>query len=164
MIKSYASTAPGAECAPENELFLVFHLDDHSYAIAMENVDRVVRAFAAARQPEGPAGIYGLLNIHGVVIPLLNIRRIFGLPERELLCLDYFIITSGAAYACAISADSVPELMLCRQEELMAVGADERGKYIDRVIKAPRGLIMIFDPERLPCGEVKDNCQKAGQG
>ncbi|HAT72094.1 MAG TPA: chemotaxis protein CheW [Elusimicrobia bacterium] len=145
-----ASTVWGAGSAPQTAYFLVFQIDDHRYAVAMESVERVVRAFAPAQLPKGPASVSGLLNLHGRVIPLLNIRHIFGLPERELRPQDYFIIATGAAGACAIAADSVPCLTGCRPEELMPAEAEVRGNYIDRVIKARDGLILIFDPARLP--------------
>ncbi len=140
----------GAEHAPETAFFLVFHLDDRRYAIAMESVERVVRAFAPAPLPKGHASVSGLLDIHGRVIPLLNLRNIFGLPERELNPRDYFIIASGPAGACAIAADSVPALTGCCPDELMPADAAIKGiEYMDRVIKAPDGLILIFDPARL---------------
>ena len=150
MRSSYERTVPGAERAPETAFFLVFHLDDRRYAIAMESVERVLRAFAPAPLPKSSASVSGLLNIHGRVIPLLDIRHIFGLPERELLSRDYFIIASGPAGTCAIAADSVPGLTGCRPDELMPADAAVKGAgYVDRVIKAMDGLILIFDPVRL---------------
>lgn len=137
--------------APGTAFFLVFQLDDRRYAVAMESVERVVRAFAPAPLPKGPEAVLGLLNLHGRVIPLLDLRHIFGLPEKELAARDYFIITAGPAGACAIAADSVPGLTACRTDELLPVGAEagETG-YADRVIKARDGLILVFDPARLP--------------
>ncbi len=149
MQSQYERTVTGAGHAPETAFFLVFLLDDRRYAIAMEGVERVVRAFAPAPLPKGNASVSGLLNIHGRVLPLLDIRHIFGLPERELLSSDYFIIAAGPPGACAIAADSVPGLAGCSPDELLPADAAVRGKYIDRVIKAQDGLILIFDPARL---------------
>lgn len=150
MQSSGERTVTGAEHAPGTAFFLVFHLDDRRYAIAMESVERVVRAFAPAPLPKSSASVSGLLNIHGRVIPLLNLRHIFGLPERELSPGDYFIITAGPSGACAIAADSVPGLTGFSPDELMPADAAVKGiEYVDRVIKAPNGLILIFDPARL---------------
>lgn len=150
MRSSYERTVSGAEHAPATAFFLVFHLDDRRYAIAMESVERVVRAFAPAPLPKSSASVSGLLNMHRRVIPLLNLRHIFGLAERELSPRDYFIITAGPAGARALAADSVPGLTGCRPDELMPADAAVKGiEYVDRVIKAPDGLILIFDPARL---------------
>ena len=153
MQSSYVRTVSGAGPAPETAYFLVFKLDDQSYAIAMKGVERVVRAFAPAPLPKAPASVSGLLNLHGRVIPLLNIRQIFGLPEKELAPRDYFIIADGPQGPCAIPADLVPDLTGCRPDELIAADAAVQGKYVDRVIKAREGFILIFDPRRLPPGE-----------
>lgn len=153
MQQPYKHAVPGAVSAPETVFFLVFPLDQHSYAIAMESVERVVRAFAPAPLPKGPASVSGLLNFHGRVIPLLNIRHIFGLPEKELAPRDYFIIADGPQGPCAIPADLVPGLTGCRPDELTAPDTAIQGKYVDRVIKAREGLILIIDPRRLPPGD-----------
>jgi purine-binding chemotaxis protein CheW len=135
--------------AAETNFFLVFILDDRRYAIAMEGVERVVRAFAPAPLPKGHASVSGLLNIHGRVMPLLDLRHIFVLPERELISRDYFIIAAGPAGACAIAADSVPVLAGFHADELIPADPEFRGEYVTRVIKSPDGLILIFDPRRL---------------
>jgi len=153
MQSSYERPVSGAVSAPETAYYLVFKLDNQNYAIAMEGVERVVRAFAPAPLPKGPASVSGLLNLHGRVIPLLNIRHIFGLPEKELAPQDYFIIAGGTQGPCAIPADLVPGLTGCRPDELMASDAAIQGKYVERVIKTREGLILIFDPRRLPPGE-----------
>lgn len=163
MQPQYGCTVSGAEPAPETAFFITFSLDDSRYAIAMERVERVVRAFAPAPLPKGPASVSGLLNIHGNVIPLLNIRHVFGLPERELNPRDYFIIAAGPAGACAIAADPTPGLTGCRPDELLPAGEPVRGEYVDRVIKARDGLILVFDPRRLPpCVEIGDLAGTAG--
>lgn len=158
----YKYTVSGAVSAPGTASFLVFSLDDRRYGVAIESVERVVRAFSPAPLPKGPASVLGLLNIHGRVIPLLNIRHIFSLPERELMPRDYFIITTGPSGARAIAGDSVPMLTACRPDELIPADAVVRGEYVDRVIKAKEGLVLIFDPRRLPPREKIDGAGAHG--
>lgn len=153
MQSPYQSPVSGAASAPGAAYFLIFPLEDRRYAVAMENVERVVRAFAPAPLPKGPAAVSGLLNMHGRVLPLLNLRHIFGLPERALAAGDYFIIAAGPAGACAIPADSAPELAACLPEDIVAAEAEIRGKYARHAIKGRGALVLVFDTRELPLRE-----------
>ncbi|MBI4350568.1 MAG: chemotaxis protein CheW [Elusimicrobia bacterium] len=162
MQQPHKYTVSGAGTAPETAYFLVFPLDDRRYAVGLESVERVLRAFAPAPLPKGPASVSGLLDLHGKVMPLLDLRHIFGLREKELTPRDYFIITSGPAGGRALPADSAPVLAGCRRDELLPAGAGVGGKYVQRVIKARDGLILVFDPARLPPNEEPERAGAPG--
>ncbi|MDA8130487.1 MAG: chemotaxis protein CheW [Elusimicrobia bacterium] len=135
------------------EQFIVFSLDENRYALPISRVERIVRAFEPAPLPRGPSELAGLLNFRGRAVPLLDIRRFFGLPGRELGPADYFILVTAAAGNCAITADSAPELAAGRPEDLLPAGEifPELG-CVERVLRTGDGLIPVCDAARFPGG------------
>ena len=72
--------------------FIAFKIDDQSYAIELSSVDRIVLAAATVPLTHAPDMIDGALNVQGNLIPLINLRRVLELPEREIELKDQFII------------------------------------------------------------------------
>jgi purine-binding chemotaxis protein CheW len=77
----------------------VFSLDAQPFALPLAVVERVVRAVAVTPLPRMPQIILGVINLQGRIIPVINLRKLFGLeaadapPELELS--DYLIIVQG---------------------------------------------------------------------
>src|SRR3974377_2049573 len=61
-----------------------FRLDDEDYAIAITKIQEIILMKPITRIPEVPDFIEGLINLRGSVIPIVNLRKRFGLPAREL--------------------------------------------------------------------------------
>ena len=62
---------------------VVFALDDQRYALHLSAVDRVVPMVRVTPLPKAPDIVIGVVNVQGRVIPVINMRRRFRLPERE---------------------------------------------------------------------------------
>ena len=87
--------------------YLVFRLDDQRYALPLSAVERVVRVVELVPMPKAPTAILGVVNIQGRIIPVISVRRQFGLTERELDLTDQLIITSVENRATALLVDAV---------------------------------------------------------
>lgn len=72
---------------------VVFTLQEQHYALPLAAVERVVRAAATTPLPGAPPVVLGVLDIAGEVLPVLSLRRRFGLPARaEPAVSDHFVI------------------------------------------------------------------------
>jgi len=87
--------------------YLVFSLDDQRYALPLSAVERVVRVVELVPMPKAPTAILGVVNIQGRIIPVISVRRQFGLTEREPDLTDQLIITSVENRATALLVDAV---------------------------------------------------------
>jgi len=79
---------------PEQEArrYLVFQIGDASFAVDILDVQRVLRPQQTSPLPRAPAFIEGVTKIHGVVVPVIALRKRFHLsgnrnPEDERLLL-----------------------------------------------------------------------------
>jgi purine-binding chemotaxis protein CheW len=126
--------------------FVIFSLDEQQYALPLATVERVVRAVEITPLPNGPEIILGLINVQGRIMPVVNIRRRFGLPERELSLSDQLIIAHTSWRPLALVVDSVPGLTTVSASEMVAAEKLLRHtKYIEGALKLEGGLIFIHD-------------------
>lgn len=132
-----------------NEL-AVFTLDSLQYALPHTVIDRIIRAVEITELPNSPPHLLGIINIHGRVIPVLNIRHCFGLPECELDVQHYLIICHFHHRLVGFVVDSAQGLIRCTSSEMS--DADDivpDMKYIDKVIKTASHFILVIHPEKL---------------
>lgn len=62
---------------------IVFALADEQYGIEVDKVRTIERMMPITRVPKTPAFVKGVINLRGVVTPVIDLRGRFGLPETE---------------------------------------------------------------------------------
>jgi purine-binding chemotaxis protein CheW len=87
--------------------FLGFLLDERHYGVRLSEALRVVRAVDYTPLRQAPHNILGIIDLHGEVVPLYNMRGKLGLIERDILADDQFIIALTAGRTVALAVDSV---------------------------------------------------------
>lgn len=62
---------------------IVFTLAHEEYGIEVDKVQTIERMSPITRVPKTPAFVKGVINLRGVVVPIIDLRGRFGLPESE---------------------------------------------------------------------------------
>ncbi|MDP2240847.1 MAG: chemotaxis protein CheW [Burkholderiales bacterium] len=128
---------------------VVFSLDGQRYALALAAVERVVRAIEITPLPKAPDIVLGIVNVQGRVIPLINVRRRFRLPEREMALTDQIVIAHTARRPVALVVDAVAGVLEYPEREAVAAQDILPGAgYVEGVVKLKDGLILIHDLDR----------------
>jgi len=63
--------------------FVVFKLDKEDYGININKVSTIEQVLPATRVPNTPDYIRGVINLRGDIIPVIDLRKRFGLPPVE---------------------------------------------------------------------------------
>jgi purine-binding chemotaxis protein CheW len=124
-------------------------LDDQRYAFHLSVVDRVVRAVEITHLPGAPGIVAGVANVQGRIIPVLDIRRRFGLPERKMTVGDQLVIANTSRRRVALIVDAATGVLEISGNT--AVGARDvlpDLSYVEGVVKLDDGLILIHDLDR----------------
>lgn len=125
---------------------VVFTLDEHRYALHLSVVETIVRVVEVTPLPKVPEIVLGLVNIRGEIVPIMNIRKRFGLPEREMVLSDQLIVANTSTRKIALLADAILGVVDCSDRELVK---GERilpyMEYVEGVAKFEDGMIYIHD-------------------
>ncbi len=136
---------------------VVFILDDRKFALPLSQVERVISAIEITPLPKAPEIVMGIVNIQGRVIPVVNIRRRFHLPEREINLNDKLMLSQTSRMAVGIMADSVGGVIECAGQEVIVPEKIVPGmEYVEGVVKLEGGLTLIHNIDKfLSLGEEK---------
>ncbi|MCI5122110.1 MAG: purine-binding chemotaxis protein CheW, partial [Candidatus Electrothrix sp. AUS4] len=83
-----------AEQEQEKHQFVIFLVGDETFAVGMEPLNEIIRLKKMYRVPLTPPCLEGLINLRGCVLPIVNLRRIFGMEalagneETRFLVVD----------------------------------------------------------------------------
>lgn len=131
------------------EQLVVFFLDEQRYALRLSAVKRIVRAVEVTPLPAAPEIVLGVINAEGRIIPVVNIRRRFRLPETEMNLSDNLIIARTSKREVALLADFVSGVVEVLSEAVIEASKIlPRIEYVEGVAKLEDGMVLIHDLDR----------------
>ena len=138
----------GTEAPPSS--VVVFSLDDQRYALPLDRVKRSIRVVAITPLPELPPIVLGIMDLEGLVIPVIDIRKRFGHPSRDIRLSDHLIIATTGKRTVALLVDQTKGVIEISPDCYAPVGKILPGiVLIDGAISLGDGLVLIHDLNRL---------------
>ncbi len=103
--------------------FVIFHSAGEMFAVPLAEVKEIIRVPDVVRMPLSPPALLGLANLRGTVLPVLDLRRLFNLPE---------VAVDDASRVVVLDQGQPVGLMVDRMANVVTVDAD-RVEPVDRV-------------------------------
>jgi purine-binding chemotaxis protein CheW len=120
---------------------VVFTLDEQHYALRLASVERVARRVELTPLPKALEIVLGVINVQGRTIPVVNLRKRFGLAERELHLSEHIILAHTLKRAVVLVVDAVHGIIERSQQEVIAAEEILPGlDYLEAVTKLKEGL------------------------
>ncbi len=124
----------------------MFRLDEGRYALRLSAVERVLPAMEITAVPAAPEIVLGVVNVQERVVPVIDVRKRFGLRARDLGLSDVFVVARTRKRSVALLVDSVVDVLQRREGKAVAAEAIVPGlTYVDAVLKLQDGIALIHD-------------------
>ena len=131
------------------EQLVIFTLDYQAYALPLNSVVRVIHAVEITNLPKAPDIISGIINVKGQIIPVVDVRKRFGLTSRELIPEDQLIIADTGKRQVALLVDQVSGIQtISSRQQVDTKETLPFAEYISGVVKIDDELILIYDVEQ----------------
>jgi len=132
--------------------FLSFRLGDELFAANVSKVLEILEIPKITKVPRSPAFMRGVVNLRGNVLPVIDTRNKFGLPQVDdtvnscILVLNISI--EGKDLMLGAIVDAVQEVMEIDEstiQDLPSVGAKYNTDFIQGMVKLNDQFIMILN-------------------
>jgi chemotaxis-related protein WspB len=136
-------------------LFLVFQLGTDRYAIEAAQVVEVLPLVNAKHIPHAPPGVAGILNYHGMPVPLIDLTEISqGTPSRKRMSTRIVLIhhrdKTGEAHLVGFLAEHATETRHWSEEDFKNSGVTVAdAPYLGSVITDKDSIIQRIDAQNL---------------
>ncbi len=137
---------------------IVFTLANEEYGIEVDKVKTIERMSPITRVPKTPPFVKGVMNLRGVVVPVIDLRGRFGLPETEPTDNSRIIIVAANELEVGFivdSANDVLDVMSDAIENPPEVVGGVKAKYLSGVAKIGDNRLLIL----LHLGEVLNRAE-----
>jgi purine-binding chemotaxis protein CheW len=144
-----AATNPALRAAPvlAPSGYLSFRLGDEEYGIDILKVQEIRGYEAPTRIAGAPAFIKGVVNLRGVIVPIVDLRLKFGLDSAAYDGFTVAIILNVAARVVGIVVDSVSDVVELTLEQVRP--APEFNGAVDANHITGLGALRQGETERL---------------
>jgi len=131
--------------------YFLFILEDKYFAFPLSSVERVLRAVKLTIIPEGPTSLQGVINMHGKIIPVVDIRKKLGLPDREMGLHDRIILTLSSIGPVAFVVDNVMDVAEFSEDQVDEAEEifPEMEQYLLGIARLNTKTVLIYDVDIL---------------
>jgi len=161
--------------SPEDSVQIVtFSVGTLEYGLNINTIAEVIRPLKITPFPRMPVFIEGVVNLRGIIIPIVDLRKRFAIEEihdepRKMRML----ITKGAIPAAGrrgnellgLVVDGVQEVLHVARKDIAptpAAATGEKSDFISGVGKVDQRLIIIVDITRILSQQERSALQEAG--
>jgi purine-binding chemotaxis protein CheW len=131
---------------------VVFRLGEDLFAAGVQSVERVIRYERARPLPDVPPWVDGVIQYRSHIIPQLDLRRRFELPEAAAGATTRIIVLNAGGGWIAAVVDAVLEVAAYDESQLSPPPALFRGlagEYLRGLVRVGEQLIVLLDVDRL---------------
>ncbi|WP_425453619.1 chemotaxis protein CheW [Oceanobacillus chungangensis] len=131
---------------------IVFQLKDEEYALPVDQVGAIEKMHTITRVPQTSGFVKGVINLRGVVTPIIDLRLRFGMEEIAVSESTRIIIVTLPEMEVGLIVDAandiidVPEEMI--EQPPAAIGSIDID-YIDGVTKYNNRLIVLLNLQKV---------------
>ncbi|HAG07727.1 MAG: Chemotaxis signal transduction protein [Clostridia bacterium 62_21] len=93
------------------EQIVVFQLAEQNYGVDIAGVYEIIRMENITRVPRAPSFVEGVINLRGRIIPVIDLRKRFGMPATEHTRASRIVIVEMGGTTVGMVVDAVLEVL-----------------------------------------------------
>ncbi len=141
--------SPGRQNASQ---FVGFQLAGQEYAFRIEQIQEIVILQQVTRTPQVPEYVEGVSNLRGAIIPIINLRKLFGLEAKEADGETRTIVVNVGPRLMGCVVDLVSQVMRIPEENIQAAPdtvTSGGAHYIAGFARHNGRLLILLDIDEL---------------
>jgi purine-binding chemotaxis protein CheW len=135
-----------------NDKFLTFHLENEIFALDITKVIEIIGVQPITLVPEAPKYLKGIINLRGNLIPVIDLRVLFKMDEKEFRDRTCFIVLNFENNFYSLVVDEVADVISIEKSEINYDFSEFFSKftsYIYGIARQKEKVITILDVSKL---------------
>lgn len=126
---------------------VVFALGKEEYGVEVEKVRTIERMMPMTRVPKTPDFVKGVVNLRGVVVPVIDLRERFGLETSEYTDNTRIIIVKQESIEVGLIVDAANDVVDVDEEQIEEppeIVGGIRAKYLRGIAKIDEERLLVL--------------------
>jgi purine-binding chemotaxis protein CheW len=147
-----SATRSDLTAAADSMQLVSFKLSDETYGIEITRIREIILVGEITQVPETPHYIKGLINLRSTVIPVIDLRSRFGLPEGTLTGESRIMVLNVGNRTIGIVVDAVSEVLRVAGDQISPAPptvASLGNEYMTGLVRLDEQLLILLDVDQL---------------
>lgn len=134
------------------EQLVVFQLADEYYGVDIGAVNTIIRMQTVTTVPQTPKFVEGVTNLRGSIVPVIDLRKRFGLLASEPTKTSRIVVVEAAGMMIGMVVDAVAETLRLRADDIeppSPVICSLDSEYLRGIGKQNDRLVILLDLEKI---------------
>ena len=152
--------AMGDEASACDGKFLTFTLGSEEYGLEILKVREIIGYMEVTAVPRTPPHVKGVINLRGQVIPVVDLRSKFGMPEAEVTEQTCIIVVeisqADKTFNTGIVVDNVSEVLDIEADQIEPapqLGSAVESQFILGMAKIGQAVKILLDIDKVLRGD-----------
>lgn len=135
----------------QNQL-VVFSIGNESYGVDVESVESIIKVQEITRLPHAPEFVEGVTNLRGLVVPIMDLRKRFGLPTEEATRDTRIMIVNMNGTYVGMVVDAVTQVVRISTDAIEpppSMAMTVNSTFIKGIAKLDDILIILLDLKKV---------------
>lgn len=144
------STATGS--VGQTQQFLTFRLGEEEYGVDILSIQEIRGYSTITPLPNLPHYVRGVINLRGVVVPVVDLRLRFDMPQVPPTKFSVVVVVVVKGRVAGFVVDSVSDVVDFQESEIQAapdLGGNQADGMVRGLAKAGERLVVLLDPARV---------------
>lgn len=136
----------------QKDKYLTFHVNGEDYGIEIRFVTEIIGIQNITKVPDMPPFLKGVINLRGKVIPVMDVRARFAMPQQEYDERTCIVVVNINETAIGLVVDKVREVVDIPESQVEPAPEMSRGKrspFLQGMGKIGEEVKILLDVEQL---------------
>ncbi len=150
----------------QKDKFLTFLINGEGYGMDIRHITEIIGIQKITPVPDMPDYVVGVINLRGTVIPIMNVRRRFGLPVKDYDPRTCIIVVNLNETSVGLIVDQVSEVLTMPEDCLEPPPRVSRGpnsRFIQGLGRVGDEARIILDAKKILYDDDPARAGSAGQ-
>lgn len=142
----------GADEIEEQIQQITFLVDTEEYGVDALQVKEIIRYLSPVKVPNAPEPILGVINFRGEVIPVVDLRKTFGLSPLRIDEFTVIVIVETEGKIFGMAVDRVLDMVnipLSKLNDNSGTTSKDEQKHLKAIVKINGRLILVLDLNKI---------------
>ncbi|WP_134686468.1 chemotaxis protein CheW [Brevibacillus migulae] len=131
---------------------ILFKMGSEFYGLSIAIVKEIIKPLPVTKVPKSPLFVEGVIDLRGRILPIVNIRSMFGLDPVPLTEDSRFVDIQLDGLNIGIVVEAVSEVVRIGAKQIeaapsMIAGVD--GKFLNGIARVEDKLVLLLDVDEV---------------
>jgi len=131
---------------------VVLELANEHYGVDIAAIEGIIKMRAITRMPHAPSYVEGITNLRGTVVPVIDLRRRFGLEQQPVTQDTRIVVAYMEENKVGLIVDAVSQVMRVTDDAIQpppSIATTVNSAFIKGIAKIDGQLVILLDLDKI---------------